>query len=1318
LLQGNGTAHWASKIVTDFDNDGDIDAVGNSIPDTSNTADFLLPWYNNTGNNNYELNYARLINGATATIPFSTANVNYVADLDNDDDNDIVGYYSDSGTITTQLNDGQNNFTRNDSMNGGIKKVYLKDLNNDAYLDIVAITYGHVVKHINDGNGNFTGYYMGYCCGNDYTVYVKDLDNDGDDDMIDVVVPNQMGELHYGFRENYNNDSLETGTSIDIIPNNYFNNNMLNDANGDDYADFFSKDEQTNNVYWYRNNQNNTFDTNNPVFTGINTSYRLYIADFDNDSNNDIVINESQQLKFFKNDGSGYFDLIQTLPFNDNLWEHTIQILDMDNDGDKDILADINNGIDQSVWFENVTNLNSFGTISGYIWLDDNQNGLQDSTETGVEGISAILYNEQNDTIVIGGTNADGHYFFLNLPFNQTFKIGFFNQFYSLTFSNQTIGTNNGSDVNVITEQSEPFIFTPENNSIDIDAGIYLPNNQIGLVLPTNFEVMQDTININQPFDLAVTLDNVDNLMVTYQNVTFYLSNDTTLSSNDLILSNYNGYFFLTNGINTKNFSFDGLNYNIAGNYRIFARFHNLNNYITLYDDVFIDNPDTSLLPDGILQNATVSVSQNDNGLRLIDYTADFEKLYPGFSYYNFPSFYLQPDPINNPDSLIYLDTYVDGTGNVDVSPYHITLIVPDFVPQGDYNLLAFIDKDNIVTESNEDNNSTINLVSIPSFFGANQMLITLNLNSGFDQNGAEYLAQLIVNNINSTAVFLQSITFTITDSNGLIEESVTMPINLTIAANSSIALSYPLNIANNIPAGNYNLSANVISIDPNGNAINNVANITFTHYWGNVNLPNLYGQLYYLPQYGSPSQDLNIPYRIFNSGLAAAAASHAHLYFSADAVLSNDDELIADINVPPLNPTETYDNTYTTALPQSFPNGTIYVLFLVDADNTIAETNDNYNNNLSVGHIQITSNTSGVTDLMLDDIQTPTSQLVNNQSINLNAQVWNLGNASSPTTTIKYYLSTDIFPSTDDYVLGEKIIPAVLGNTKHTYSKTITIPNNVPNGNYYLVAYADANHDVAETNETNNYNRYLVSINNVIEPSNTTDLELSLTSNPSTTVNNYSFVTYTLQLTNTGNAPAHNISVDFKKPDQLAYTNYAIYTNAIGSTFINYNYWLGKLTVNLLNPNETVTVILSLYHVSSDTAIVCFAQVVSVNELDIDSEPNNNDTANPVEDDEALVVLNQTGSNNGKVIQVDAIHINNLSPNPATSYIDLNLYSSQTTDALFSIYDITGNMVAQYNEALTENINQLHFDIAQLPKGMYLIQSNLGEKAIKFVKF
>lgn len=43
----------------------------------------------------------------------------------------------------------------------------------------------------------------------------------------------------------------------------------------------------------------------------------------------------------------------------------------------------------------------------------------------------------------------------------------------------------------------------------------------------------------------------------------------------------------------------------------------------------------------------------------------------------------------------------------------------------------------------------------------------------------------------------------------------------------------------------------------------------------------------------------------------------------------------------------------------------------------------------------------------------------------------------------------------------------------------------------------------------------------------------------------------------------AHNISVDFKKPDQLAYTNYAIYTNAIGSTFINYNYWLGKLTVN-----------------------------------------------------------------------------------------------------------------------------------------------------------
>lgn len=106
-----------------------------------------------------------------------------------------------------------------------------------------------------------------------------------------------------------------------------------------------------------------------------------------------------------------------------------------------------------------------------------------------------------------------------------------------------------------------------------------------------------------------------------------------------------------------------------------------------------------------------------------------------------------------------------------------------------------------------------------------------------------------------------------------------------------------------------------------------------------------------------------------------------------------------------------------------------------------------------------------------------------------------------------------------------------MLGNTKHTYSKTITIPNNVPNGNYYLVAYADANHDVAETNETNNYNRYLVSINNVIEPSNTTDLESSFTSNPSTTVNNYSFVTYTLQLTNTGCFKHTTLALILKNP-------------------------------------------------------------------------------------------------------------------------------------------------------------------------------------------
>ncbi|MDR1268619.1 MAG: hypothetical protein LBK82_03750, partial [Planctomycetaceae bacterium] len=71
------------------------------------------------------------------------------------------------------------------------------------------------------------------------------------------------------------------------------------------------------------------------------------------------------------------------------------------------------------------------GSLSGYVYIDANKNGLKDSTEDlieqGIGGVTLSLYQLLNGSYVNTGktatTNSDGYYIFQNLDSNQTYRI-------------------------------------------------------------------------------------------------------------------------------------------------------------------------------------------------------------------------------------------------------------------------------------------------------------------------------------------------------------------------------------------------------------------------------------------------------------------------------------------------------------------------------------------------------------------------------------------------------------------------------------------------------------------------------------------------------------------------------------------------------------------------------------------------------------------------------------------------------------------------------------------------------------------------------
>lgn len=243
----SNTADGANDVIAaDIDNDGDMDVI--SASDYSGLA-----WYENLdGHGNFSA--PKIINNIIESSRSVVA-----VDMDGDGDMDILGNARQPAQIFWMENmDGQGTFgTMHIVLEMGFyaNTVFAADVDGDNDMDIFSATpyINEVAWYENlDGLGNFgTKNIITNTLSKPYAVYLEDLDNDGDMDVLSTSVDPFGGEVVW-FE---NLDGLGNFSAKKIIDSDLVFPRDVHaaDIDNDGDMDVFIADQNDNKIAWYEN---------------------------------------------------------------------------------------------------------------------------------------------------------------------------------------------------------------------------------------------------------------------------------------------------------------------------------------------------------------------------------------------------------------------------------------------------------------------------------------------------------------------------------------------------------------------------------------------------------------------------------------------------------------------------------------------------------------------------------------------------------------------------------------------------------------------------------------------------------------------------------------------------------------------------------------------------------------------------------------------------------------------------------------------------------------------------------------------------------
>ncbi len=399
-----------SCIAVDLDQDGDIDIVA-----TANNADATvdLEWWENDGAENFT--------ERNIDVDFNQTNHLQVLDLDQDGDMDIVATRNNNDNAVADLswweNNGSETFTEADislTFNGA-NSLFTSDIDSDGDIDIIATNNNadntvDIAYWLNDadresGNIGFEGehklddYFNGAS-----SAYAIDIDMDGDIDVLGSA------SIHNDLAWWENNGSALDGTWTEHSIDSEFNGAydiIAADIDMDGDMDLVAAGSSADEVAWWQNRDYNTQSFDKTVIeNNFNSANDLTLIDLDTDGDLDIVATAGldNDLAWWANGvpaGGGWTRNNVDTEFNG---AYGAFCSDLDSDGDMDIVAVAKNA-DDLAWYSN--NNQVFTKAS----IDDNFNGASAVTAGDLDSdgdIDVIACADNGDTVAWWANDGNG----------------------------------------------------------------------------------------------------------------------------------------------------------------------------------------------------------------------------------------------------------------------------------------------------------------------------------------------------------------------------------------------------------------------------------------------------------------------------------------------------------------------------------------------------------------------------------------------------------------------------------------------------------------------------------------------------------------------------------------------------------------------------------------------------------------------------------------------------------------------------------------------------------------------------------------------
>jgi gliding motility-associated-like protein len=336
------TATTAHAIyAADLNGDDDVDILS-AAPQAN-----LVNWYENDGSPVLTSN--KITPSAAVDIPVSL----HAGDLDNDGDTDVVVASHGNSRIVWFENNGAAEFTPRTLESGEqVRSVHMADIDSDGDMDVVAAcqSFNKILVYENNGAQIFTPRTVVTGLSMPNTVYAADVDGDHDMDIVASSYNNTtFSENKISWFENQQSSGFVTHTISTAVsyPYSVYATDM--DRDGD--MDVLSVSSSSGEMFWHENNGSQVF-TNRKIIASGADAQSVYAADIDGDGDMDVLTAtlSTKRVWWYENNGTQVFTQRAVSTGADGVM--SIYAADVDSDGDMDIMtASLN---DHSVaWYPN-----------------------------------------------------------------------------------------------------------------------------------------------------------------------------------------------------------------------------------------------------------------------------------------------------------------------------------------------------------------------------------------------------------------------------------------------------------------------------------------------------------------------------------------------------------------------------------------------------------------------------------------------------------------------------------------------------------------------------------------------------------------------------------------------------------------------------------------------------------------------------------------------------------------------------------------------------------------------------------------------------